>query len=214
MMKPVVVVDLDDVIIDLDANMRPYFNQKYGKSFAKEEMVNFYGYTEMYGISLEQFYEDIREGQLLERAEPIEGSLQALELLSRTHDIIFITARGYHPDAYAITEDWLDEKMDEAGLVSPYDLKICGFGQSKAEAFLEFIKGNLWYSDVRHAEAMFDDNRHNLESLRSVHLVKNIYLITQPWNSQFIPEAPMYFMNRKKNFSEAVEHFLSIGNDF
>ncbi len=42
--------------------------------------------------------------------EVLPGALEALQFFSKTYDVHFLTARGFAPNAYSITKEWLDAK--------------------------------------------------------------------------------------------------------
>lgn len=124
-------LDLDEVILDFDSLAIERFNRKYGKNFNKSDIVDFDWYEDLYGISLNQFLEDLIELRVLEDAVPFEGAPEAVQaLMDAGVHVSIVTSRGFHPEARAITERWLKQH----GL--PYDrLEIVASGRKKSEYF-------------------------------------------------------------------------------
>lgn len=168
MQKPF-AVDIDDVLGYLGQLLNASLNTMTDRSVPFEHWSHF-RFFEFYGIGVEQFLNHIIDEQLLTTMLPCEGAQQALAAIQQAgSDVVLITARGYHPQAEAVTLEWLDRH----GM--PFDdLIVVPEGQSKGEvAKRHYPKG---------FSVMIDDNASNLDSMKSFGLVQQTVLVDQPWN--------------------------------
>jgi 5'(3')-deoxyribonucleotidase len=168
MQKPF-AVDIDDVLGYLGQLLNASLNTMTGRAVSFDEWSH-YRVFEFYGIGVEQFLNRIIDEQLLTTMTPCEGAQQALASIQQAgSDVVLITARGYHPQAEAVTLEWLDRH----GM--PFDdLIVVPEGQSKGEvAKRRYPKG---------FSVMIDDNDSNLDSMKSFGLVQQTILVDKPWN--------------------------------
>lgn len=109
---------------------------------------------------------------MLQSCQPEKEAAETVTRLKEAgYNIAIITARGYHPEAYAVTQEWLRQH----GI--PVDrLEIVGAGKSKS-AVIESIP-NL--------TAYIDDHLAHLEGLRSLAALPDrefdLFVMDRPWN--------------------------------
>jgi FMN phosphatase YigB (HAD superfamily) len=167
-MKPF-AIDLDDVLARFaDAIHRSLCNRY--PNIKPVAQWNTFLWSDINGVPYEDFVQAMIDDGLLTSCVPVPGAVTAMQIIHASgFPIVIITARGYHPDAYALTHAWLTLH----GI--PFDdLIIVPKGQTKAQAAQhKYPKGFIY---------MIDDNAENLDHMREAGLVSNPILIDQPWN--------------------------------
>ena len=159
-------LDLDEVILNFNQIAIERFNEKYNANFSKSSIQDFDWYRNLYNLSADQFYRDIIELKLFEDARPLEGSIEAIELLkSKGTHVSIVTSRGFHPEAKAITAKWLERnkvKFDR--------LEIVGHNRSKSCYFSHPV------------DIFVDDHIKNHEDMIRSGLSKKNVVIANKWN--------------------------------
>jgi phosphoglycolate phosphatase-like HAD superfamily hydrolase len=114
--KPVIAVDIDDVISSQNEDIRLFANQKYGYNHSPEDYKvqvkgpywAYWGYV--WGVSNEEHDRRVesyfRSGGLFKQ-EPVPGAIEALKKLKRNYKLVVVTSRrdGHVED----THKWLDK---------------------------------------------------------------------------------------------------------
>jgi FMN phosphatase YigB (HAD superfamily) len=111
--KPVIAVDCDDVVANVNNAVRLFVNEKYQTNHTAEDYEvtgDYHHYWErIWGTPegqtsdrLEQF---IASGRM-HHLEPVPGALECLAYLKRTYEIVMVTARS--PAEVEATHAWLD----------------------------------------------------------------------------------------------------------
>lgn len=166
--KGTVILDADDVLVDLKYSLCATLNKYTGKDISCEEWGSF-NITEIYdNLHIQEFYDLITENHLLRNADPIDNARSTLiKIRELGYRIVIISARAYHPDAHAVTVDWFKRKE------IPFDaVHISGGGIRKS------YYANI-YDDI---VASADDNLDNCIDFKEKCNIKNVLLVTQPWN--------------------------------
>lgn len=178
--KPILGVDIDNVLAQSDARLRAMIREMCGIDLREEQMTR-YGY-EAYGVTEEQLTEVFRvfNVKTCRTLKVVPGAKAAMLRLTRRYEIVLVTSRNQ--ESKAGTEYWLRAK----GL--PYD--------------------QLHFNDEKHALGIpyhaFIEDRHE-HAHRIAGTGASVYLLTQPWNGQ-----PLAHPNvrRVDSWSDILEHLL------
>lgn len=111
--KPLIAVDCDDVLVNLNDGIREFVNEVYGMSHTSDDYRvsgPYRGYWDkIWGMPdgersgrLEEFIDSGRMGHL----EPVPGVLETLARLNQGYDLALVTARS--DKEVDITKQWLD----------------------------------------------------------------------------------------------------------
>ncbi len=114
MKKPIIAVDVDDVLFPTNDVMRQFINDTFGTNHTEDDYKiaeEYKGYWEkVWGISHEEAEERyaafVKSGVLL-KGEPIHGSIEIITELEKTYDFVVLSAR--HDDQVEVTHKWLLE---------------------------------------------------------------------------------------------------------
>jgi uncharacterized HAD superfamily protein len=178
--KPILGVDIDNVLAESDARLRALFRELYGITLKEHQMTQYDYMT--YGVTEEQLSQVFRifNVEACRTLKVVPGSKAAMQQLAGRYEIALVTSRN--PESKASTEYWLRAK----GL--PYD--------------------QLHFNDDKHTLGIpyhaFIEDRHE-----HAHLIAEtgatVYLLTRPWNA-----APLAHPNvrRVKNWAEILRHLL------
>lgn len=190
--KPQVLgFDIDDVIGDFWSTAIPIFNNKYGIETTKDEFTTFSSMNDIYGIEYPDFFRTVIEEGVLEAMKPYKGVPEVMNALkNQGHQLILVTSRNYHPNAEGVTRNFL-RHYD----VPYHKLYIKEDGKTKADYL------------PREVHSFVDDLPENLTQIAKSGKVRNLALITQPWNQsnkefdRFSALSAFY----KKHFSSVLE---------
>lgn len=166
-----VLIDVDETLADITTPWLIALGAHYGIHITKDQLTNYY-LGHHYGASLAEVLAIAAEHRVLENAKPLPLVRAALHVLeSHGHNVVLITSRGWHTNAFPLTKKWcLSEDL-------PYNqLCVLPITESKATyARQHLIRG-------REPVYFLDDHAGNLAQFkRHVPLVKRM-LIDQPWN--------------------------------
>ncbi|QDJ96378.1 hypothetical protein Xoosp13_192 [Xanthomonas phage Xoo-sp13] len=163
-----IIFDIDDTCGDLKLRLRDIYRRATGDDTICYTHWDDYGVKDRYGITSDQLSTLFIEDQSLQLMKPHDGLVEVISSLkSDGYNIEFVTARGWHPDGYNVTQKWLEDNQVY------YDrINIVPLHQCKEEA-------------TRHIEniVLFVDDRHDhcLNMVKSGRVQKSL-LFTQPWN--------------------------------
>jgi len=178
--RPILGVDIDNVLAQSDACLRAMFRELYGIMLDEHQMTRYDYMT--YGVTEEQLVRvfQLFNTEVCRTLRVVPGAKAALVRLARCYEIALVTSRN--PESKAGTEYWLHAK----GL--PYD--------------------QLHFNDDKHALGIpyhaFIEDRHE-----HAHLIAEtgatVYLLTRPWNA-----APLAHPNvlRVETWDEILDHLL------
>lgn len=159
--------DLDEVVAVLRDPMATGLSKIRGHQLDWREWKH-YDFFDKY-TTRERFLEMIVEERILETCDIEPDAAEAIERLQREGvQVGIFTARGYHPEAKKVTEDWLSGKGVRVDLV-----EIIGLGQSKFEAIAR-VPGLTNY---------IDDHLDHLHGLEAISNRVNRYVMDRPWNT-------------------------------
>ena len=109
MTKPVLAIDIDDVLYPFSKHFLMYANEKLGQNKTLTDMVS-YRLDTLYSVSYLEIIDllkDFMNEAFIMDLEPLPDSVAAIKLLHKQYDLQIITARL---SAYReITERWIDK---------------------------------------------------------------------------------------------------------
>ncbi len=180
-MQKTVIFDLDDTLGDLKVRLQEIYRRTTGDQTISYEDWDNYGQPNRYGVTSEQLSELFIEDNSLGLMKPFDGAIEVTALMkSKGFNVEIVTARGWHPDGYAVTKKWLDDHY-----ISYDRINIVPLFQCKEET-------------TRHIEnvALFVDDRldHCVNLFESGRIGKSLVL-AQPWNREYTEEHPDYNSN-------------------
>lgn len=113
--KPVLAVDIDDVMAPFGPAFLDRYNKEHGTSHQSEDFPYYYFVKDLYGLS----DDDDAERYVTEFVQwatsnniPLDGkAVDAIRKLENYYDIYVITSR--HPEVYKITRDWLQRQLPD-----------------------------------------------------------------------------------------------------
>ncbi|MCD6398944.1 MAG: hypothetical protein J7L08_03405 [Candidatus Aenigmarchaeota archaeon] len=88
-------IDMDDVLGDFVGGLVEYHNETYGTSFKKDDFSSF-DFWKVWGGDKESAVKkvcDFYETPYFKNLKPIEGSIEAVDELSKHHELMIITSR-------------------------------------------------------------------------------------------------------------------------
>lgn len=114
MSKPLIAVDIDDVLADESSVIRPFINERFNLQLSKAdyEIPGAYrGYWErVWGVSAvegRQMYDEYVASGAKSALHTVPGAIQAIEALKQKYRLAIITARRDH--LMDLTHSWLNE---------------------------------------------------------------------------------------------------------
>lgn len=168
-------VDFDDVLLDCNASLADFHNKRYGTSYAKEDVYTWH-LEKLWGCTRAEAVERVRAWLQSEEhgaALPVDGALEAIEQLSKDHELHIITARP--SDSRAVTERWLQKYLPShfAGIHFTNDYEP-GSG-SKGKICRELGVAFLVEDSLTHAQD-------------AAAAGTPVFLMDAPWNQETLPE--------------------------
>lgn len=164
-----IIFDIDDTSGDLRVHTERLYRIATGDDkISYNDWVD-YHVENRYGITGQGLGDLFIADESLQKMKPNEGLAEVVAILkSRDYNIEFVTARGWHPEGYSITQKWLDDHFVY------YDkINIVGLYESKEEATRHIDRIKLFIDDrIDHCEAMRDSGR-----------VEQSLVYCQPWNA-------------------------------
>jgi uncharacterized HAD superfamily protein len=188
MVKMGIGIDFDDVIFDFFKGLLKWYEKEYGKRYKREEF-NDFDWGPVWGTDREETIKRVNkflESHDLEGATPVNGALDALNQLMKTHNITIITGRPHQFKNK--TEEWLIHHLKKVP-----EIVIAG----------EFHKGQAAKkSDIckeRNIPILLEDAPET-----AIDCAKNgikVILFDQPWNQN----AQHRNIIRVRNWKEALK---------
>ena len=156
--RPILGVDIDNVLAQSDACLRAMFRELYGITLQEQQMTQ-YDYM-AYGVTEEQLVRvfQLFNTEVCRTLRVVPGAKAALVRLARWYEIALVTSRN--PESKESTEYWLKAKR------LPYD--------------------QLHFNDDKHTLGIpyhsFIEDRHE-HAHRLAETGTIVYLLTRPWNA-------------------------------
>lgn len=171
-MKKIIGIDFDDVLMDFNHGLMSFYNSRNGTTHVRED-VKHYRIERLWGCEPEEvtnvivdFYDSPAHLETL----PLKGALEAIELLSREHELVIVTAR---PEIVREqTEKWIAKHFPEAFQRIFYVNK--DFSDLTKKANKSDICKELG------VELFIDDSFHNARDIANSGI--KVLLFDAPWN--------------------------------
>lgn len=119
MSKPIVAIDIDDVVANIIDSVRLWANEKTGLELGstdyhtKDDYWQYYNSIwERHGVSEQVNFQMVLDDLAHDQSHivPVEGARETIQALKERYDLVFITSRpSYQQDA---SRRWLDERID------------------------------------------------------------------------------------------------------
>lgn len=114
MKKPVIAVDIDDVLANEHLAIREFINEKYGVSHTPEDYLvdgTYWGYWErVWGRDKEEGHEWFRsfiQSGAKAHQQPIDGAIDTINHLKKRYQLVVVTSR--ESSLVDITQAWLED---------------------------------------------------------------------------------------------------------
>lgn len=163
-----IIVDFDDVIGDMSLIVEETLTNFTGHFKSRHDW-DVYEIFHHFPITNDEFVQLIIDQKLYENMPPLYNSIRGIRTFAEHgYKIHIVTARGAHPFAHEITEQWLD-KYDV-----PWDsITVSEFGTKKSDHF-DNIAPRFAY--------MFDDHLKNIYDGIDSKKVDHCIVINRRWN--------------------------------
>lgn len=175
-MKPILGIDMDDVLIDFNTQLCVFYNNRHGTSFTKENIHTF-ELDKTWNCSRDQAIKavyDFYHDPLHAIALPMPGAKESIARLYEKYKLVIVTAR---PESVGvITHTWIQEHFPNT--------------------FADIIFTNHYFSEEKKRSkgdvarelgmaGFIEDALHNAESLAQSNIP--VYLLDAPWNQGEVP---------------------------
>ncbi len=195
MKKPIIAVDIDEVLFPFVREFAVHHNEKYATSLLPEQFTTYRFEDVIAGIDQSEAIKRVYDFTAEDHAsiEPLKDAREGITRLGAKYDIVLVTAR--HPKFKASTEGWLDRYFP--GMFK--DLVMIGFEhdatvapRTKAQVCVEL-----------EAIALVDDSPKYLSQAVEAG-VKGILFGDYPWNQV---EFTGPYITRVSGWIQLAEHF-------
>jgi len=175
MKRPVIAVDIDDVLVDSAASILGDYNKKYGTSLTKN---HYYSKdikvleVEHYDIAAERFGKYIASKEYTDMP-PISGAVSAINRLSSRYDFVGVTSR---PEFIAeATNKWLKKHFKSGIIKAIYTSFVMGSVSQQSS-----ILTKAGVCQELGASYMIEDHLGHVLPVSELDIT--VFLIDQPWN--------------------------------
>lgn len=192
--KPVLAVDIDDVMAPFAPAFLERYNQQHGTTHKNEDFPYYYFVKDLYGLSddddAEQYVTEFIEWATSHNM-PLNGEAVAgIRKLEEHYDLYVITSR--HPDVYEITKKWLQSQLPDV-------FKDVHFIRARSE---KTTKAQICQEIG--AKLLVEDHPDHLQDCAK-YGVRGLLFGDYPWNRNTeLPES----VQRVKDWNEVVEVLL------
>jgi 5'(3')-deoxyribonucleotidase len=155
-MKDIIAVDVDDVVCDLISTWISRYNFDYKDNLNKNSITDWDIGRFVLPSCGKKIYKYIEDPSIYNDCQPIEDSLEAINLLKKMGRVIFVTSPtiGCAGRKYV----WLKDHG--------YIDKLNDYVEARDKSLIKY-------------SYLIDDGLHNVKNN------KNSYLFSQPWNTRF-----------------------------
>ena len=193
MSKPVLAVDIDEVLFPFVPEMLKHYNELDGSAHRVEEVLSFE--FSIWDEPDEAKIERVHQFSRLDHREipPLEGTIKALRRLRKSYSIAIVTSRD--PEFEASTRNWLDHHF--GGL---YDRLILTGNHYSGRAYRSKVEVCLELG----ASYLVDDQLHYAAD-SSKHGLPMFLFGNYPWNkAEVLPKG----VTRVAGWGEVVDQLL------
>ncbi len=166
--QPFIVFDLDDTLANLRHHIHEAMTLSTGRHIPIEAWSD-YSIYEKFGVTYDQFLDIIKTHQCLEKCHPeafVHHVIQSLR--DEGYRIGVMTARGWHPEGYAITLQWFE---------------LHGIHVDKLAVVCHAPKGHSIHEHFSNVAAFIDDHPKHVASVEAVGIPS--WLMVRPWGQSF-----------------------------
>jgi uncharacterized protein len=160
-------IDVDEVLCELLDGFLKFYNEKYGRKFAREDFLD-YHFEKLNGGTQEDVDKLLEEYGYPSDIDVVTGAVESLKNLSGYHELIVLTAR--YPKFKEKTEEFLNKNFGDIFSDVLYTGEIyLKHGTTKADLCCE-----------KNIDVMIDDNKTFACEIaeKGVHVL----LLNKPWN--------------------------------
>jgi 5'(3')-deoxyribonucleotidase len=191
--RPVVAIDIDEVLIPFMGSFLDYHNERYGTNYQLKLDMNYFGVHEMLGDSVKETQrkvDDFAESNNYRHGSPIEGAKDSIEKLKCHYDLVVVTARP--ASVRELTEAWVRNHFGETFK----DVHFSDWLQDQVPDKAIVLRESG-------ADVLIDDNLRHIREAVAIGL-RGILFGDYPWNqAEELPTG----VTRAKNWG-AVEEIL------
>jgi 5'(3')-deoxyribonucleotidase len=167
---PHIIIDMDEVVADTLPPIMEKLNAIDGTNVPDEAITN-YDFTNFFNVTHDGIHKLFLEHNILENLEPLPGAIDALQRIRKLgYKIHIVTARAWHPQAVAITMEWLDRY---GGIYDSVSVSM-GRAQTKSDVY-KYVSDRFAY--------IVDDGLHNITDAIDSEIVDEVVVIAAPWNA-------------------------------
>ncbi len=165
-------VDLDDVLLDIIADLFPWHNRLYGTSNSEKDVRPFelsstWNCTKEEAVSrILSFYQTPEHAQCM----PVPGAIEAIDVLNKNHQLVIITSKPANLEA--MTYAWVERHF-------PKKFQDIYFSNAIVTPEHKQIKKSELCHDLG-IEIFIDDSIGNVLDVATV--CEQIFLFDRPWN--------------------------------
>lgn len=169
MRKPVVIFDLDDVLVNLRDSLNQALNRVTRTESDWRDWHTF-DLSKIYQIPHDKVLDTILQHNVLESCTPEPGAQKALQAVHEAgfHTVI-LTARAWHPSGREITENFLQLHQFSYDQLVLSDLSMCKTG---------------YMAPWNNIHLYVDDHASHVRNACNLPNVKHSLLFERPWNQQ------------------------------
>lgn len=199
-MQKLFIYDVDDVIYELKHTIRAALLDVTGKDIHPDKWHSF-NLNEVYGVDIKDVFESFHKHDILRTGQLNNDIFSVMDYMKKNNiKTKAVTARGWHPEADAITSAFFEENkigIDEIHVVQHHE---------KKSDYISTIQG---FEIVGY----IDDNARHIKETREVcgNGIKNYFLMDQPWNRSYEVESGV---TRLQSLADVPKHLeIILGNE-
>lgn len=199
-MQKLFIYDVDDVIYELKHTIRAALLDVTGKDI-HPDLWHSFNLNEVYDVDIKDVFESFHKHDILRTGQINNDIFSVMDYMKKNNiKTKAVTARGWHPEADAITSAFFEENkigIDEIHVVQHHE---------KKSDYISTIEG---FEIVGY----IDDNARHIKETREVcgDGIKNYFLMDQPWNRSYEVESGV---TRLQSLADVPKHLeIVLGND-
>ncbi len=190
----IIAIDLDETLGDTLGVFLKWYNSKNNSSFSRDQFSS-YNFTETLKIPKDDLYplwHEFFRSKEFETIPPVDGVIEAIEILNEKHELILITARYdlFVPQTTKWIEKHFPKKFKKVFHTTSFDGKKFNF----------VFKSQICISEG--AKVIIEDNGEN--ALECAQKGIKVYLLDYSWNR----EAKHKNIIRVKNWKEVLKKLV------
>lgn len=194
--KPVIAIDIDDVLADNALGFVQWSNARFGTRLTPDDYQEHW--AEMWKVDndeLERRIHEFRHSDHVGAYNVIPGAKQALDILKTRFTLILITSRV--STMQKLTKEWIDKNY--TGIFS--DCIFCGFYDKSISIGLKLTKAE--FARNIKADYLIDDQIKHIEAAASIG-IKSLLFGNYSWNKK---EELGNNIARVKDWGEVMKYF-------